>query len=292
MPSFSKIAQRYFGRFARRLMPRFQDLRLSLAKAGKLVSLEMYLSISLFSSLIVALASFVAMFVLWTVLLQTQFFVGLAFSLLASAVGGVLTFVFFSIRPGFSAQARVDGIEASLPYTANYISVLSSSGIAIEKAIRSLLEFSLVPKIEPEVKMFMRNTDFLGMDTLIALRDVAEKTPSRSCADLFRGLAETIKSGGDASNYLRTYARWLMGQRIIKLKEKLENVSLLSEFFVTLAIAAPLFVMLLLPLMSILGEISFGPVSSGLILPFTLFVFIPFVSFIILGMTYLIMSGE
>ncbi|MFQ6085607.1 MAG: type II secretion system F family protein [Candidatus Bathyarchaeia archaeon] len=314
--SFSTTAYRIFGKRVKRLLPRFWDLGLNLAKSGKGVSLEMYLSTSLLASLVVAAIAFVGVYVLWILFLpsQTVFIVfdpqavspfklpiylpdpvpiGLGFSLVASVLGGISTFVVYCTLPGIMSSARSDDIDASLPYVANYMSALASSGISIERIVRSLLESPLAPAITPEIRMIVRDIDLLGMDTLTALRDVAEKTPSRHFTNTLRGLAETVKSGGDISEYLRKTAQWLVRQRMIRFKERLETISLLSEFFVTLAIAAPLFVVLLIPLMNIVGgEIVLGPIPGHLIIPVTLFGFVPFVSFVLLGLVYLVLSGE
>lgn len=313
--SFSATAYRIFGKRVKRILTHFEDLKLNLARAEKGVSLEMYLSISLLASLVVASIAFVVVYALWILFMPNQIVflvinprgespiripfylpdpipVGLGFSLIAAVLGAAVTFMMCYFIPSSTSQARSVSIDGSLPYVANYMSALASSGIAIERIIRSMLESPLAPAVTPEIRMIVRDIDLLGMDTLTALRDVAEKTPSKHFADFLRGLAETVKSGGDISDYLKKSGRWLIRQRMIKFREKLEKISLLSEFFVTLAIAAPLFVVLLIPLMSILGEIPLGPIPSQMILPLTLFGFVPIASLAILVMAHRIMSGE
>lgn len=275
-------AYRAFGGRIGRIIPAFRDLQPNLFKAGIRISFEAYVSLILLLFIIGFIAGTVGMYLTSTYLLPTLLPSSITLTLGVGLICGLVAFVTTYSYPSIRASGRAGRIDTYLPYLANYMAVLSASGLTMEQILHSLIAAPIAPEVTEEMRTIVRDIDLLGLDTLKALEDASEKTPSKDFSELLRGISETVRSGGELTPYLKKRATWLISQRAIKLREKLETLSLVSEVFVTFAVAAPLIAVVLVTIMGMLGGLALGPLAGPAVIYVVIYAGIPLVSLLIL----------
>jgi flagellar protein FlaJ len=110
-----------------------------------------------------------------------------------------------------------------------------------------------------------------------AVREVASRTPSEKFRELLLGLTTTIESGGDIKNFLRVKSEQAMFDWRLKRERFLQQVSTYAEFYVGIMIAAPLFLIALFAVMSMIQPTIRG-VSIIDLTKISIYVLIPFIN--------------
>ena len=118
----------------KRLISRLSKLKNNIAKANIRISFNAYLGLMVLVSIITPPITFSVSMVI------SSFFLEIVPSLIVSVLVALLAFVVsFGVAyayPYFGISARKRNIDANLPLIANFLSVLSSSGMPPERVIR------------------------------------------------------------------------------------------------------------------------------------------------------------
>ena len=85
-----------------------------------------------------------------------------------------------------------------------------------------------------------------GYDLVTALRDAADKSPSKKLAELYRGLATTVVSGGDLQNFLDKRAQTLLFEYRLDREKYTKMTESFMDIYISIVIAAPMIFMLVL----------------------------------------------
>ncbi len=104
--------------------------------------------------------------------------------------------------------------------------------------------------------------DYLGRDFLQALREASEVTPSPLLSDFFSDLLSIVESGGSVDSFLADQREDAIQDARSVQAEYLERVELFAEVYVTLLIAGPLFVLILLMVIGITGTSTLREVNA------------------------------
>jgi len=100
----------------------------------------------------------------------------------------------------------------------------------------------------------VRDVELFGHDIFSALEAASDRTPSTKFKDLLEGFIASIHSGGGLTRYLRDRSRQYMKLKRIALRRASDTLSILAEFYVTLLVAGPLILVVMLAVMAMLGE--------------------------------------
>ncbi|MCX8169900.1 MAG: type II secretion system F family protein, partial [Candidatus Methanomethyliaceae archaeon] len=93
-------------------------------------------------------------------------------------------------------------------------------------------------------------------DFLLAVKNKSEETPSKQFSELLKGILIVSKTGGDLKRFLRLQARYFIRLRRISLKKALDQLGIIAEIFVTTCIVMPLIMIIMLSVISLLGQVS------------------------------------
>ncbi|MCZ7384535.1 MAG: type II secretion system F family protein [Candidatus Methanoperedens sp.] len=256
----------------------FRDLRMAMRQARIPMSYEMYISNSLFYSVLAgiagALLGLITTYILFTFVRLPERLTHLTFSpktawliqyrdfAIAIFIVGFLTILFggityalFLAYPGFKAGERKGAIDRNLPFAVTFMYALSRGGMNVIEILRSLSKSTdTYGEVAREVDVVVRDMDYFGNDLRTALHNICEITPSENFRDLMYNLLTVIDSGGNISTYFRDKSEQYLNRAKIDQKGFLETLGLIAESYVTAFVAGPLFIIILGVMMSVMGS--------------------------------------
>ncbi len=160
--------------------------------------------------------------------------------------------------------------EEGLVYSISYMTVLSSSGISIERIMERVAETEESPPLKKLAEKFMMNIRLFGFDVTSALRDVSRRSPSEALSNLLDSVNNTVQTSGDLKSLLTYEVERQLQRKREKLKKTMGTLMYMGELYVTMMVVAPILFILMLTVLSILGG---GPFGGSSILQLNLLVF-------------------
>lgn len=258
------------------LLSRMKGFRSNLAKASIRLSFETYLGITVFSTILASIAAFTISYLCLTILTDLTLHSRFILPILICVLSGGLTAVTCYAYPIMVSISRSRKIEANLPMIANFMSVLSTSGMPPGNVIKSLTRVAKEFSVDREMMGLVADLELLGSDLNEALRKASERSPSRKFASLLDGIIATSHMGGDMAAYLRDQANKYKNARMLSMKTFIDNLAVVAEIYVTFMVAAPIMLIVMLSVMSFLGAgIMVGNVDPKFLLNLLSFVIIP-----------------
>ncbi|MEJ2281137.1 MAG: type II secretion system F family protein, partial [Candidatus Bathyarchaeota archaeon] len=209
-------------------------------------------------------------------------FLSILFGLGLSLLTVALTIIGFYLYPSYCADNLKKSLEDDLPFTAGYMSILAGAGVPPDFIWRSLAQVDSSQTISTVAKNVVRDVELFGFDVISALETASKRTPSERFKELVEGFISVVHSGGNLVKYLRNRSQQYMKLKQINLKRFSDNLSVLSEFYVTLMVAGSLIFVVMLAVMSMLGGAGVGSLDSRLLLQLLTYLGLPIGSIIFL----------
>ncbi len=276
---------RYFHWFGRGVLRIYSNLPESIRKSGMHVYPEVY-------------ASFVGFLTILTTVLVVvigSVIVLITGSLLVIPVLILVPFLAFVLLvnlPSIIGSNRAGAIEGELPYTTAYLSIMVTSGVSPYSAFERISKSKTVfPKFSELSQRFILLVRVLGKDPLTAFSALADRTPSASTKDMLTGYITTVRAGGDVGDYLTKKARLLFSEILVKMKIIADRLSGLLEAYLALVLLTTL-AMSTMYFINASITVASVPALAGPGMFLLLYVFIPFLSFMIIYLTDLIQYKE
>jgi flagellar protein FlaJ len=176
--------------------------------------------------------------------------------------------------PYLSISNKTRKIDANLPLIANFMAVLASAGIPPERIFRSLAKVGDEFGVGQEVRRIIGDIELLGFDLNTALQRGALRSASRKFGSMLDGVVTTSHMGGDLAAYLREESDKHKKARVASMKSFVEGLGGIAEVYVSVLIALPLALVVMLSIMSFLGG---GASMLGGIPPQSLLLLVTFV---------------
>jgi flagellar protein FlaJ len=173
------------------------------------------------------------------------FGVPLAFSL--------LTFGFMYIYPSQKAKRRKKNIDDNLPFALNHLGAIATSGIPPKSMFELLDTFDEYEGISDEAGEISRRVNVFGEDLTTALKQVADKSPSEDWAEVLYGIISTVETGGDLKSYLQEKSDEALFDYNQQRQREIQKLSTYASFYTAILIAAPVFLVVVLAVMNLLG---------------------------------------
>jgi len=258
--SYTKLANKLFRNLSINISQNlfFSDMKSNLKKIGSSMVLESYISLMLFTLVLVFSLS------LMGAIVGLFFGLKIGYGLLIVLLITIITFLIFYFYPSSQAKNLEKSINQELPFLTIYLSAIATSGIEPSKIFSILLTSDDYPATKREIKKLMNYVNFYGTDLVTALKYVSKNTPSERLGLLFDGLATTITSGGEITDFLSKHSDTLLFDYRLEREKYTHIAETFMNIYISVVIAAPMILMVLLILMSITG---FG---SGSLTSFTL----------------------
>ncbi|MFB6292517.1 MAG: type II secretion system F family protein [Candidatus Nanohaloarchaea archaeon] len=250
--STSAAANALFGPTVDRYNKYFEDLRDDLKHADMDVLYRTYVSeIFLFSlgAFFMALAG-IGTYVIWV---QPGVLQGLRFVFGIPMAVAILVFGFMYIYPSQRAKSRQKDIDENLPFALNHLSAIATSGIAPSSMFELLQGFDEYGGISDEAGKISRRVNVFGEDFTTAVREVADRSPSEDWSEVLYGILSTVETGGDLESYIKQEADEALFDYKMDREREIERLSTYASFYTAILIAAPVFLVVILAVMNLLG---------------------------------------
>jgi archaeal flagellar protein FlaJ len=197
-------------------------------------------------------------------------------------VGGtVVTNVLMKSTPASAAKRRGQEIDRRIGPAMSFVSAMASADVNIDRIFRDLAQEKVYGAVADEAAWITRDTELLGVDILTAIRTGAARTPSKRFQDFLQGVVTTATSGGQLKPYFLLKAEQYQRENKLDVLRRTETMGLLAETFVTVVVAFPLFLVIIIAIFAIIGsggggllEILWGII--GAMIPMFQFAFILF----------------
>jgi archaeal flagellar protein FlaJ len=163
------------------------------------------------------------------------------FLLFLPPMAGYTGYVALFATPASNAKKRGKDINLRLPYATNYIAAMASAGVIPAEIFKSLAKQDIYGEVAREAAMIFKDLEVHGKDIVTALRRAIDRCPSVKFQEMLQGAITTITSGGDLTAYFRQ-------------KTFIETMGLMAETYVTAAVAGPLFLIVMVAIIVLMGS--------------------------------------
>jgi len=283
IPPFCAQFRRFIRRRVESDLLRYRDLHNALVAANMGITLDRYLLRTFLASGLFGLFCAIAGYLVMNLSSLPQFHIGIhnifgvgipALELTGTAVmilQVVLTavifvlaadaaYLFFLYYPSLVKKNRAARINLLLHNAVSYMYALRRGGAQMVTIFRSISENAAIyGEVVHEFRRVVRDTDYFGYDLITALRHLQETTPSEKLQEFVQDLISVTESGGDVLAFLETRVRMYQEDARFEQKTFLSTLQMAAEMYVTLFVAGPLFLIIV---MVVMGFVSSAPVMQ------------------------------
>ncbi|MFC1742036.1 type II secretion system F family protein [Nanoarchaeota archaeon] len=277
---FGAVANIFIKRTSIYLLDQFPDFFKDLYHALRLGNVKVLsntyvnmMVLGVLSSLVAGLFLFGIFFTSMRIPIEQIIFRTLMMSMLA----GLAVFGGFYAYPYSKLKKRRRSINTNLPFAINHMAAVASSGVAPVKMFKLISESREYGEVSVEVEKIVNYVEIFGYDVLTALKAVAATTPSFHFKDFFEGMVSTTQTGGDLKQYFSQKAEEAMTHYKMERQKYTETIATYSDIYTGILIAAPLFFVAALSLVSLLGG-KIGGMNVNVIIVIGTYVVIPFMN--------------
>jgi flagellar protein FlaJ len=248
-----KMSLRLFRTYFEGRSQRYAKLEENLRKAKMSYSAVQYLSFTTFISIVIA-----AVIAAFSVFL---FIILGPLGILAVVFGGVGIMAFVGVflsLPSSTANKRKKDIESKIPIAISYIATMASADMPIDVILRELGESPEYGEVAKEAKSISMSSRVFGNDIVTAMREGARNSPSRKFSEFLQGIVTTVTSGGNLKEYFKSKATQYQDELNTIIKSNAESIGILAESYVTVGVAFPLMLIVILGVVAALESASTG----------------------------------
>ncbi|MBL7160492.1 MAG: type II secretion system F family protein [Candidatus Aenigmarchaeota archaeon] len=285
---YKRVSAVFFGGFEN--AKAFQKMKPGLQAAGINMLLKTYVGLMISTSILVYLATLIAALLAFGIFIPVDTFSFVLFVIAIPIFAGFAAFAGLYFYPSQRASSVKNSIDNDLPFALSHMAAIASSGIPPESLFELLSGFEEYKDISKQASRVVRNIKTFGMSSVSAIRAVAIATPSPTLKQVFNGITFTVEKGGNLPNYLKQMAEKSLFDYRLKREKYLKTLSTYADIYTALVVAAPLMMLAVLGILSVIGGEVIGFTISELITILT-FVVLPFMNIAFLAFIHLTYPG-
>ncbi len=264
-----------YTRFCRQLFTKtFERLDISetnkkrmLEKADIAMVYKEYYSMVLMNIIIGFISTFISTLILYIIAPHP---ITALLLLVVSSLATIGIGLYYVSLPRAKAKARGKKIDRHLPYAANFINTMSVAGISPAEIFEALSNVELYGEIQKEAQKIAIEINMMGIDTITALKNAINISPSDKFKEFIQGILAVIQSGSELGPYFDRCVERYMTNDLVERKRDLESLAIMAESFVVTVIAFPLFLVIIISVMGLTSggiDFVFLYIIAGVILP-------------------------
>jgi len=231
------------------------ELEENLAKAHMDLRGEEYLAFLYFTTLLTFIIGIIVGIVMIILL-------SFSYPLAKAVLGGVfiiialpgITYFILSKLPSMKASSRRRDIDKRISSAMSFIAAMGSSDVTIDVIFKELAKQKMYGEIANEALWITRDTEVLGLDIITAMKNAVPRSPSRKFQDFLQGAITTVTAGGQLKPYFILKAEEYERDTHLDMQRTIETLGMLAESYVTVVVAFPLFLIVILAIMAIVGS--------------------------------------
>ncbi len=159
-------------------------------------------------------------------------------------------------------------IQSELPYFITLVTLLAASGFAPYTIFKKIREIEVLPHIKEEADKVIRRVDNLGLDPLVVMGQVKEKSKSKALGEFLNGYVSAIQGGGDVVNYLKSKMDSIFEIYANAQKESVEKARAIVEAYMTTQIVIlAIYIIITATTTTTDQTLSFDPLYLMVVLP-------------------------
>jgi len=206
---------------------------------------------------------------------------------LVAIVPGLLAYAYyfgvpvvFRGKPASMAKKRGKQVDKRITGSMSFISAMASADVPVDVIFKELSKQPVYGEVAKEAEWITRDTELLGVDILTAIRNAAGRSPSNKFQDFLQGVVTTSTSGGQLKPYFLMKAEQFEKEDRLEMRKRMETLGMLAESFVTVVVAFPLFLVVIMAIMALISKSQSGFVLNllyvvvGVMIPISQFGFI------------------
>lgn len=228
----------------------------------------------LLSSLAIGLLLAIAMLSM----LQAPAEIVMMVSVLIIPLPPAITLGMLMAMPSIKAKERGRDIDKRIGPAMSFISAMASADVNIDVIFKELARQDIYGEIKNEAEWIARDNELLGFDILTAIGRAAQRTPSVKFQEFLQGVVTTSTSGGRLKPYFLQKAEQFEKEGKLAMRSQLETIGLMAETFVTVVVAFPLFLVVIMAIMAIIPG-GGSPALTMFLLEVVIVVIVPFSQF-------------
>ena len=252
---FQQFSWRTMGSYVRRRGKANPKLEEDLQMAQMRIRPDEYTALVLMSTVL----TFIAMFAVGIIL--GFLFMAIGLGIWGFLIGAIIIIiapvaVYFGMMssPGSKAKARGKDIDKRISSAMSFISAMASANVNVDVIFKELAKQPIYGEIQKEAEWITRDTELLGQDILSAIKLASLRTPSEKFQDFLQGVVTTSSSGGELKPFFLIKAKQYEDERRLDLRARIETLGMLAESFVTVGVAFPLFLVVMMSIMALVGS--------------------------------------
>src|SRR3989441_222308 len=263
----AQVAWRMFGKFVQARRREDPELEDNLLKAHIKLRPEEYLALAWMNTTFAAVGAVIAAFVasLFLFILRIDITTLLIIFGLVAALPIFFSYMYsFGLPVGYHgspaghAKKRGHKIDKKISGAMSFISAMSSANVPVDVIFKELSKQTVYGEVAREAEWITRDTELLGLDILSALRKGAQRSPSSKFQDFLQGVVTTSTSGGQLKPYFLVKAEQFEKEDRLGMRQRMETLGMLAESFVTVVVAFPLFLVVIMAIMALISKTGSG----------------------------------
>ena len=242
--------------FRGRVLARPPDpiLEENLVKAHMRMRADEFMTTVYATTLVVAIATVVAGVVVGVIFATAgQLILGVLIAVALPIFGSLGAFFGIQGGPASRAKARGRKIDQKISAAMSFVSAMASADVNVDQIFKELGRQKIYGEVAEEASWITRDTELLGVDILTAIRNGAQRSPSKRFQDFLQGVVTTATSGGQLKPYFLLKAEQYERENKLAQLQRVETMGLLAETFVTVVVAFPLFLVIIIAIFAIIG---------------------------------------
>lgn len=271
------MAYRLLGKKIKPYLKEFEEMHVYLKKSDLHYVLEEYLSLAIFLSIVIFVILWLSITFVFVYIFEIFFVLSAVIGLLLAMSVGSVVFSLFLIYPQYRLNEIRRNLNDHLPYAATHMATIAGTGVPPHIIFRLIGGFEEYGEVAKVFRKIARDVEVFGFDTLTAMANVANETPSEKLKDLLWGMIATIRSGGDLKLYLLNKAKELMDEQRRVESAYIETLSMLSEIYTALFVAGPILFVIMITIIGMTGGL---PIPSDILLPLLIYIGMPVLSIV------------
>lgn len=261
---YARISNKIFSNQSKKLAKTsfFSSLKDDLKKANLKYTLQGYISIMLFTSMLSVLAGIIVfLFFSFFYIQATSPIIGTVSDTVSQAASLIWIPIAFLIAgflisykyPALERSSKETLIDHELPFATVNMAAIAGSMINPMEIFKIIVKSGEFPHVRKELTKLINEVNVHGTDIVSALRVTASHTPSQKMKELLNGLATTMSSGGDMAKFFDKRSETLLFEHRIRREKETKTAETFMDLYISIVIAAPMIFMLLLMMMKISG---------------------------------------
>ncbi|MGA1822659.1 MAG: type II secretion system F family protein [Thermoplasmatota archaeon] len=166
----------------------------------------------------------------------------------------IIVYMIYQFLPRNKISERKKNIERNLSYATNYMAAMASADVTPTAIFRGLAQQEIYGEVQVEAEKIARDIDFFGKDLVKVLQKAIARSPSDKFQDFIQGIITTANSGGSLKVYFMSKSEQFMKENRLTQEKDLQTLGVMAESFVTVVVAMPLFLIIMMSTMAMMGQ--------------------------------------